>query len=110
MNEAQERYWTTAYPTTAIVEMMRLVDLAASLTPESRVPAALLVYSPLDDVVSVEKLTAGFASLPVDRKLVHRVDDPDSLSRHVLTGDILAPAETQPMVETILEFLTARRG
>lgn len=104
-NDEQERFWTTRYPTDAIIEMLRLVKLADSLTDEIRVPSALLIYSPQDDVVSVPRLLDGFERLPARRKAVIAVKEPRSLSRHVLTGSILAPAETLPTVERIMEFL-----
>lgn len=104
-NALQERYWTTRYPTLAVVEMMRLVNLADALTDEAAVPAALLMYSPEDDVVSVPALRAGFERLPARRKAVIAVDEPESLSPHVFTGDILAPAETAATVADILAFL-----
>ncbi len=52
-------------------------------------------------------LVEGFERLPADRKAIHAVEQPRSLSPHVLTGDILAPDETEPTVELIVEFLKA---
>jgi esterase/lipase len=104
-NELQEKYWDTCYPTAAVVEMMRLVALANTLTPEAEVPRALLIYSPQDDVVSVEKLLTGFAALPAARKAIQAIENPDSLSPHVLTGDILAPNTSEPTARMISEFL-----
>ena len=106
-NELHDRFWSTSYPTDAIVEMMRLVKLADALTERSSVPSAMLLYSPKDDVVSVPKLLAGFERLPAERKAVIAVDEPRSLSKHVIAGDILAPAETEATVEKVVEFLKA---
>lgn len=106
-NDDQGRYWTTRYPSLAIVEMMRLVDLADRLTDEARVPSALLVYSPQDDVVSVPKLLDGFARLPAQRKATIAVDAREALSAHVFTGDILAPEQTPLTVAAVLDFITA---
>lgn len=105
VNDEQERFWTTRYPTDAIIEMLRLVKLADALTEEAQVASALLIYSPQDDVVSVPRLLNGFERLPAQRKAVIAMDDPRSLSPHVLTGAILAPAETLPTVERIVDFL-----
>jgi len=104
-NDEQERFWTTRYPTDSLIEMLRLVKLADTLTGEVAVPSALLIYSPNDDVISVPRVLDGFARLPARRKEVIAVEDPRSLSRHVLTGSILAPAETLPTVERIVQFL-----
>ena len=107
-NEEQEMYWTTDYPSSTLVEMMRLVDLANALTPTAEVPSAFLVYSPKDDVVSVEKFLAAFDTLPAGRKGVHKVDDPESLSPHVLSGDILAPGTSEGTAAVISDFILAR--
>lgn len=104
-NEQQGVYWTSRYPTTAIVQVMRLVNLADELISETRVPKAMLVYSPKDDVVSVDKLLAGFALLPATAKETLRIDEPRSLSPHVLTGDILAPGTAAELSVSISEFL-----
>ncbi|MEM1403779.1 MAG: alpha/beta fold hydrolase [Pseudomonadota bacterium] len=104
-NDAQEMYWTTDYPSSTLVEMMRLVDLANALTPTVQVPNAFLVYSPKDDVVSVEKFLAAFEALPAGRKGIHKVDDPDSLSPHVLSGDILAPGTSEGTAAVISDFI-----
>jgi len=104
-NEQQERFWTTRYPTAAVIEMMRLVALASDLTTEASVANALLIYSPADDVVSVPALLDGFERLPAARKEIAVIDEPRSLSAHVLAGDILGPAETGPTVERIVAFL-----
>ncbi len=104
-NELQEKYWTTRYPTEAIIEMMRLVDLANATTEHATAPRALLIYSPQDDVVSVQKLQEGFERLPARRKGVVTMDKPRSLSPHVFTGDVLGPEEVAPTVEAIVGFL-----
>ncbi|EED32155.1 hypothetical protein NOR53_3173 [gamma proteobacterium NOR5-3] len=104
-NPLQEKYWSTDYPTAAIVEMMRLVNLAVMLTPEAGAPNAMLVYSPRDDVVSVSKLLEGFAALPAPRKKIHKVDEPQSLSPHVLTGDILAPGTSADIARLISAYI-----
>jgi alpha-beta hydrolase superfamily lysophospholipase len=109
-NDLQEKYWDTRYPTAAVVEMMRLVALANTLTPEAEVPRALLVYSPQDDVVSVEKLLAGFAALPARHKEIQVIENPDSLSPHVLTGDILAPNTSAATARLISDFVHRDRA
>lgn len=104
-NDLQGQYWSTDYPTAAVVEVMRLVNLAQTLVPEAGTPKAMLVYSPQDDVVSVPKLLKGFAALPADKKQTYRVDQPNSLSPHVLTGDILAPGTSAETADLISSFI-----
>ncbi|MEM6604128.1 MAG: alpha/beta fold hydrolase [Pseudomonadota bacterium] len=105
-NEEQETFWTTRYPTSAIVEMMRLVELAITELPNIQTERALLIYSPKDDVVSVDKLLESFDALQADRKSVRRVDEPKSLSPHVLSGDILAPESVDETVAAIVAALS----
>ncbi|WOJ97319.1 alpha/beta fold hydrolase [Congregibacter brevis] len=104
-NPLQAKYWSTDYPTASIVEMMRLVNLAVELTPDAKTPKAMLVYSPQDDVVSVSQLLAGFEQLPADEKKIHKVENPESLSPHVLTGDILAPGTSEETASLISGFI-----
>jgi esterase/lipase len=104
-NEDQKRYWTTRYPTTAIVEMLRLVDLAREMTPRAQVASALMIYSPRDDVVSIPRLLEGFRQLPAKRKETVVIERPRGLSNHVLTGTILATQETPVTVKQIVDFL-----
>ncbi|WP_439106306.1 alpha/beta hydrolase [Congregibacter sp.] len=104
-NPLQEKYWSTDYPTASIVELMRLVNLAVELTPEAASPKSMLIYSPQDDVVSVSKLLAGFEQLPADQKKIHKVENPESLSPHVLTGDILAPGTSEESAKLISAFI-----
>lgn len=106
-NAQQGRYWSTRYPTASLVEMMRLVNLAVALTPQAGTAKALLIYSPDDQVVSVERLLKGFEALPANSKSIHIVQDGGGPSRHVLTGDILAPENTAPTAALITAFLNA---
>jgi alpha-beta hydrolase superfamily lysophospholipase len=103
-NERQARYWSTRYPNAAVVEMMRLVDLAAKLNAQARVERAVLVYSEDDQVVSVPKFKAAFDALPARQKYRLPIAD-GGPSRHVLAGDILAPQNTAPLVSALAELL-----
>ena len=109
LNAEQERYWSTRYPTAAVVEMMRLVDLANERVTTADVPAALLIYSPEDRVVSVDKLRAAFAGLPAAQKAEVATTETNDPNGHVLAGDILSPTSTAPTVERIVDFVRTRR-
>lgn len=107
-NEGQETFWTTRYRYSAVIEMMRLLELALQEAPAIDVDQAMLVYSPKDDVVSVEKLLLNFELLNSSEKTVLRIDEPASLSPHVLTGDILGPESVDETVTAIVNFLDRR--
>jgi alpha-beta hydrolase superfamily lysophospholipase len=109
-NAAQEQFWSTRYPNSAIIEMMRLVDLARELVVDTEVPRAVLAYSPDDQVVSLPKLQAAFEALSATRKVVLLYDGDASAdpSSHILAGDVLARGNTPTLVRDLTEAITAR--
>ncbi len=106
-NEQQARYWSTTYPTTAVIEMMRLVDLANGHLPLTLEQSILTLYSPNDEVVSVDRMQAALARIDSSRKVAIALDGSGDPSNHVLAGDIMAPENNAEVVEHIVRFLTA---
>jgi esterase/lipase len=104
-NDDQARYWTTRYPTAALIEMLRLVELANANLEVARVPRALLVYSSKDVVVSPTKYLDAFQRLPAASKERHEVIETSDPAFHVLTGDILSPVSVTPTVDRIVAFV-----
>lgn len=105
LNDAQERYWTTRYPTAALIEMLRLLELALDQVDAVTVRQALLVYSPKDIVVSPTRYLDVFERLPVPRKERYEVVETSDPAFHVLTGDVLSPVSVAPTVQRIAAFL-----
>lgn len=106
-NEAQDRYWTTEYPTDAIVEVMRLVDRAERRIRQPIRQEVLMLVSPDDTVVSSEAARETFGALDAPRKVLVEITEPGDPSSHVLAGDILSPGKTDEVAQMIVEFLTA---
>lgn len=104
-NEQQGRFWATHYPTRSLIEMMRLVDLAVAMAPTAKVPRAMLIYSPGDEVVSVPLLLENFERMPAGEKSVNQILDGGGPSNHVLSGNILAPQNNLTTVAMISSFL-----
>lgn len=104
-NELQGRYWSTSYPSSALVEMMRLVDLANSKLPSSIPQRLLLFVSPDDAVVSVRAALDVYDSTDAPLKLVVAISDPGDPAHHVLAGDVLSSAKTAKVAETIIDFV-----
>lgn len=101
-NDDQARYWTTRYPTDALVTMMGLVDLVDKADLGAiRVPV-LIVYSPDDQVVDPERITARFPEVGSSYKRLVPVDT----ANHVLAGAIISPQNTEPVAAMMLDFLT----
>jgi esterase/lipase len=104
-NEAQGRYWTTSYPMTAAIEMMRLVDLANRHLPASISQRLLMFYSKDDTVVSPTAARAAYEATDAPQKAVIEIRDPGDPSHHVLAGDVLSASKTRQVANNIVEFI-----
>ncbi|MBF9060993.1 alpha/beta hydrolase [Rhodobacterales bacterium HKCCSP123] len=107
LNVGQAAHWTTAYPTVATVTLGTLLrglrgrDLGTAMQP------ALFLFSDDDRVVRAEatRAAAGRWGGPVTlapQTLPEAGADP---FHHVIAGDILSPAMTEPVTETILDWV-----
>ena len=105
LNEAQERHWTTCYPTSALSPMMALVEHVRSLDSSPIEAPTLVLYSPDDDVVDAtetERLLSGREGEGVHLQMVEGSSDP---ARHVLAGDIVSPDSNAEVLHRIVSFL-----
>jgi esterase/lipase len=106
-NPEQAKFWTWRYPARALVPMMALVkEVRASPLEQIRVPT-LVVYSPLDQVVSPQRIEDAYARLTMPARRLHRAAPGEDRSQHVLAGDILAPSGTAPLLAEMLAFIEA---
>jgi len=105
-NEQQAKYWSTTYPTSAVVEMMRTVDRANAALPKTIPQRLLLFYSPEDKVVSPAATLAAVELIDARDKHIVAVRDPGDPSHHVLAGDILSPGMTATIAAGISEFIS----
>ncbi|MCH9696340.1 MAG: lysophospholipase [Gammaproteobacteria bacterium] len=103
-NALQAKYWSTTYPTTAAVEMMRTVDRANAALPASVSQRVLLFYSPDDQVVSTTATLAAIDQIDAREKRIVPIKNPGDPSHHVLAGDILSPGTTAQIATVIAEF------
>lgn len=97
-------FWTTRYPSQAIVALMDLVNYAHSIHLDTLKIPTLIVYTDKDAVVDVKAIQDRFDEIQQAPKLI--VDLPEA-TRHELTGDALAPQTVQAVVERIASFLAA---
>jgi esterase/lipase len=107
-NDLQARYWSTSYPTVALVEMMRLVQYTRSRLPLALDAELLTMYSPKDAVVSANATLTALQQITAPRKLLIEVVNSDDPGQHVLIGDVLSPHITDEAVNTIVSFLADR--
>jgi pimeloyl-ACP methyl ester carboxylesterase len=103
---AYETYWTTRYPSVAVLPMAALVKVVRDLPFEEIPVPALFVFSDNDQVVRPD-LTRAFAArwgAGSDILLVEPGPDDDSYA-HVIVGDIVSPGQTETAVSGILTWL-----
>jgi pimeloyl-ACP methyl ester carboxylesterase len=104
-NELQARYWSTCYPTAAVIEVMRLVNRANELARGDHPQGLLVFYSRDDQVVSPDAILAAFASFESPRKLLVEVTDSGDAKDHILAGDIMSPGTTRRIADQIVDFI-----
>jgi esterase/lipase len=104
-NEEQGRFWTTCYPTEALLPMMGLVALARGIDPAALDVPTFVFFSPDDEVVEPERTREWYEELASPWKAIMEVRGGGDPSHHVLAGDILAPDRTEWMAGLMAEFL-----
>jgi alpha-beta hydrolase superfamily lysophospholipase len=87
------QYWTSDYPSIAILPMASLVKLADAADPGSITIPSLFVYSPLDQVIRPELAAAKAAKWGAPTNIIEVTDD-DDINHHVIAGDALSPSTT----------------
>lgn len=106
INEAHGQYWTSSYPSVAVLPLAALVreagraDLSAAKVP------ALFVFSEDDAVVDATAIREAAENWGGAREVVPvslgENDDPMS---HILAGDILSPDQTEPLLRRMIDWL-----
>ncbi|MEM6512011.1 MAG: alpha/beta fold hydrolase [Pseudomonadota bacterium] len=104
-NEDHGLYWSSTYPTRAVVEAMRLVDFVEGSLPVSIPSRLLVVYSPDDQVISPTAVRAAVERIDTPDLSVVEVTETDDRFRHVIAGDILSPSTTQSVADSVIDFL-----
>lgn len=107
-NALQARFWSTSYPLSAPIEVMRLVDLANRKLPSTIPQKLLLLYSLQDTVISVDAALEVFARTRAPQKAAIAITNPGDPSHHVLAGDILSAGKTQEIAKAIVDFIAPR--
>ncbi len=100
-----ERYWTTRYPIRAIATMMQLVKLSWRINLKHGAMPVLMLVNPWDRVINVTLAIARFRSFPSPRKRLVLFRGNKDRGRHVLAGNILAPACTAKALAIVLAYL-----
>ncbi len=105
LNDAQGRYWTTQYPSVAVLPMAALVRMAGRLDHgAARVPA-LFVFAPEDRVVRADRTEAVAAAWGGPVTILRVTPGPgDDPAAHVIAGDIMSPGLTDTVTAAITDW------
>jgi alpha-beta hydrolase superfamily lysophospholipase len=104
-NPQHAHYWTTRYPTCALLPMMELVKLTARLNLDAVSPPLQVIYAPGDRVVSPRAIVRTFAAIGAERKELVPFTRSQDPSQHILAGDILSPGTTAEVSDMIRKFI-----
>ncbi|MDJ0916450.1 MAG: alpha/beta fold hydrolase [Woeseiaceae bacterium] len=104
-SELHATYWSNTYPTSALVEMMRLVDYANASAPSAIDANLLVMVSPGDTVISPEAGKAFLEQVQAPNKRYIEVLDIEDPSSHMLAGEILSPSTTERVAADIVAFI-----
>lgn len=104
-NERHGKYWTSRYPTRALLPMMALVRLVRNLPLEGIQVPVMMGYSREDRVVDVEKALRFVHRFGSPLKEILDLGDINDRNDHVLAGDILAPHNTELLAARVVDFI-----
>ena len=104
-NDGQARYWTTRYPTEAMLPMMAMVKTIEQQELSTIQTPSLWIYSESDEVLNVAKIERAYREVGSGIKQSLIINDSEDPSHHVLAGDILSPSKVSDVVETVLRCI-----
>jgi len=105
LNEGQEKYWMCSPSIRTSAQVVGLADYVNSLDIKELKAPVLVLYSELDDVVSVPKIKEKFELMGSPLKRLVAVNSENNPSKHVLAGDIVGFHTTEFVREKIEEYL-----
>ncbi len=104
-NEGHAKYWTTIYPTVALIPMAAVVRYARKADYSDVTTPALFIFSDEDAVVDAETTraisTKWGGPVTLEPRVMGEGDDPFN---HVIAGDILSPGQTVETGRIITEW------
>lgn len=107
-NARQRTYWTTCFPTVALLPMAAVVRHAAAADYSGVTVPAYFLYAPQDRIVSAARTreVAERWGRPAAVEEV-RLGAGDDANAHVLAGDAFSPSMTHPLAGRILAWARA---
>jgi pimeloyl-ACP methyl ester carboxylesterase len=104
VNDLHGKYWTSKYPTDAILPMARLTKLARDTRVEDIKTPTLFVFAETDKVVRPD-LTRERITRWGGKTETLIVENPDDPYQHVVAGDALSPNKTEEVTARSLAFI-----
>ncbi|MEP3639108.1 MAG: alpha/beta fold hydrolase [Paracoccaceae bacterium] len=105
-NEAHGVYWTTEYPSVAVMPMGALIKAVVALDHSQTSVPALFWYSDQDQVVRSD-ITAQVAAAwgGATKVVIPKLGPTDDPVAHVITGAIVSPNQTDATTKDILQWV-----
>lgn len=104
-NEFHAKFWTSSFPSEALLPMMGLVKLVTN-GPLHRINMPVLVlYDPHDTIVSPALILETYQRFGNQRKHIIAFEHSQDPQHHILAGDILSPDTTSQVQGLILDYL-----
>ena len=103
-NEAHAKYWTTEYPTLALLPMAGVCQVVRDVELERIDRPLLMLYCPQDRVVDIAAAQAAFVRWGAKEKEAVAFT-PTEGETHVIAGAIRAPSGTAPLAEAMVRFV-----
>jgi pimeloyl-ACP methyl ester carboxylesterase len=105
-SDLHAKFWTTRYPTVAAVPLEALVRHAIRLDYARTTVPALFIYAVQDQIVAPEVTAQVAARWGGGAEVWHPVLTPaDDAQAHVIAGDALSPAQNEPVVARMLDWI-----
>jgi alpha-beta hydrolase superfamily lysophospholipase len=104
-NEEDGLYWTTTYPTTALMPVMGLVKLSRSFDYAKLQTPIFVAYSPHDTRVDPKLIEQRFQQFGSPVKQLQAVETAEDPFQHVIAGRIRSPGTTDWLTQQLLDFV-----
>lgn len=104
-NVLQKKYWTTRFPSEALIPMMQLTKIVKRKPLENISIPTFVLYCPEDQVINVSAIHTCINRFGAKILKIQAMKAPIGSKNHILAGDILSPETTNIVVDYISEFL-----
>lgn len=104
-NPDHAKNWANHYPSSALIEMVRVMDRVDRSLPISSDKRWLIIYSEDDRTVSPTAVVDTMKQVTARQKELIAVTMSGDSTNHILAGDIMSPDTTEPRVRDIVDFI-----